>query len=74
MTLYTTYTYINSELLYQWNHIKTHKTISEFEQFLFWTILNNENSDPKQILIIFWTNENTKHAKYTVFYNIVFFF
>ncbi len=49
MTLYTTYTYINSELLYQWNHIKTHN------YFRIWTVFilnnsNNENSDQKQIL------------------------
>ncbi len=49
MTLYTTYTYINSELLYQWNHIKTQI------YFRIWTVFilnnsNDENSDPKQIL------------------------
>ncbi len=52
MTLYTTYTYINSELLYQWNHIKTQN------YFRIWTVFilnnsNNENSDPKQILSFF---------------------
>ncbi len=69
MTLYTTYTYINSELLYQWNHIKTQN------YFRIWTVLylnnsDNENSDPKQIYH-FWTNENTKHVKYTVFTTFV---
>ncbi len=68
MTLYTTYTYTYSELLYQWNHIK-HKTISEFEQSLFWTILIMKTVI-KNDFIIFWTNEN-KNMQNTVFTTFV---
>ncbi len=67
MTLYTTYTYMYSELLaHQWNHIKT-KTISEFEQSLFWTILIMKTVI-KNRFYNFWTNEN-KNIKNS-FYNI----